>query len=345
MRYLAVWMVMLLAALCIAAGGGEEPSYDDNNCVQCHQDLPGRSSEIVQLEWKKSVHFAASVGCDGCHGGDPSLKREQFPSEEQFKRAAHLQRNPEFLLMDRERQFVSAARGRSVSYLCGKCHSKIKEQHLGSPHGEFGDPTCLYCHSGGHKIEPATLAIIDMRDRTDGGRCSACHQSGTMDSVKRIKEMLAAAEEQIETSGEHYRQLEEWGYRNLELEKLHHQAGFVRSQLRQIFHSFNMREITNYVGEIQGVADRTEASFQLIQRLRYTQRHQTVMGALAVVLLLGFAGLLVHYKHRYLEQHGPAPAAGADDDAAPQQAPQQGPDAVPAPSQGPRQLDPPVAAP
>ena len=148
--------------------------YNDNACVQCHRDLPGRSSEIVHVEWAKSVHFAAGVGCHGCHGGDPTVRRDQFDSLEAMKQASHLARNAEFLLMhQKDQRFVSAARGRSVSYFCGKCHADIKEKHLGSPHGDFGDPTCLYCHGqGSHKITDPTPALIDTRSRAEGGRCT-----------------------------------------------------------------------------------------------------------------------------------------------------------------------------
>ena len=57
-----------------------EDEFAGNACVQCHRDLPGRSSEIVELEWKQSVHFNAKVGCDGCHGGNASLKPDALPS-------------------------------------------------------------------------------------------------------------------------------------------------------------------------------------------------------------------------------------------------------------------------
>ena len=265
---------------------------EGNACIQCHRDLPGRSSQIVDLEWKHSVHYAAKVTCDGCHGGNPAAQRAQFASEDAFKRAAHLDRNPEFLAMHQENAPVSAARGRSVSYFCGKCHAKIKEQHLGSPHGENGEPTCLFCHGqGSHKITPASAQIIDTRGRSDNGRCSPCHRSGTMEAVGRIKQILINTEEQIKTSGKLYAQLEEWGYRNLELEKLHHHAQEVRSQLRQIFHSFNMRDINNFAGEIQGTVDRTTATYELVDRLRRSQRQQTLVGVAAVGLLLTFAAV------------------------------------------------------
>lgn len=321
--HIAATLVMSLAALaCAAASDNGSDPFADNACVQCHRDLPGRSSEIVDLEWHKSVHYAAKVGCEGCHGGSASVRREQFSSDEEFKRAAHLERSPEFLLIHRDGPIVSAASGRSVSYLCGKCHMKIKEYHLGSPHGEFGQPTCIYCHGGGsHRIEKASAAIIDMRPRREGGRCSTCHRAATMEAVARVKKTVTEVAARIETSGEQYRYLEAAGYRNLELEQLHHHANEALSQVRQTFHSFNMRDISKLTTSIDATADRTTAAFDLVQRLKVRQRQQTAVGAAAVLFLLMFAGLLVYYKNTFLlhaglsaapalnTSKGPAPAA------------------------------------
>ena len=149
--------------------------------------------------------------------------------------------------------------------------------------------------------------------RSEGGRCSPCHRAGTMEAVGRIKATLVDIEAQIKTSGELYSQLESSGYHNLELEKLHHHAKEVRSQLRQIFHSFNMREINNFAGEIQSTVERTSATFELVQRLRQTQRRQTAVGSMAVLLLLGFAALLLYYKKSFLEHAAPHPLPSLPD--------------------------------
>jgi hypothetical protein len=298
-------LAVAVGATSAAARAGDAPDpFAGNACVECHRDLPGRSSQIVEVEWKHSVHFAAKIGCEGCHGGNAAARREQFESAEAFKRAAHLERNPEFLLLHRENQdFVSSVRGRSVSYFCGKCHADIKEKHLGSPHGDFGDPTCLYCHGqGSHQIaHPSPDLIIDTRGRSEGGRCSPCHRAATMEAVARIKKILNDAQQQIDDSGKWYKQLEEWGYHNIELESLNKHNKEVSSHLRQIFHSFNMREINNYAAEIQLAVDRTQASYDLVSRLRRVQRQETLVGSAAVALLLGLSGLLVYYKKTFLD--------------------------------------------
>ncbi len=279
--------------------------YAANACVTCHRNLAGRSAEIVDLEWVNSVHYENSVGCDGCHGGDASLQREQFPSEEAFKQAAHLARNPEFLsLHGDEGWFVSRARGRSMSYFCGRCHTEIMEKHLGSPHGDFGDPSCLYCHGQGtHAIKHATTDIIDPRPRTEAGRCSLCHQASTMSVLVDIKKVLDQTAERIDSSAASFLELEKMGYRNLALGEMHHHTAETHSRLRRVFHSFNMRDINELARSIESVAKQTEYAHELVAALHKARRNQTLVSIGAVVFLLAFAGMLGYYKHAFCEQY------------------------------------------
>ena len=306
MNIAALIAVLVLGSPEPAPTAGAEPAadkYAGNACIECHRDLPGRSSEIVAVEWHQSVHYAAGVACNDCHGGSASTERDAFDSADAWKEAAHGRRDPEFLVLHQPGAgFASSVRGRSVSYFCGKCHADIKEKHLGSPHGAFGDPTCLYCHGqGSHTITNPTLDIIDTRSRAEHGRCSPCHKASSMETVKRIKGILEQAERDIVTSGEQYEELKGWGYHNLELEQLNEHAKEVRSQLRQVFHSFNLREISNFVGEIKDVVDKTNATHELIERLQSAKRRQTLIGSLVTLMLLTLAGLLRYYKHAFLE--------------------------------------------
>jgi len=291
----------------------EEDKYANNACVQCHRNLAGRSAEIVDVEWVQSVHYRNNVACDGCHGGDASLTRDQFPTDDAFKQAAHLARNPEFLtLTGDERGFVSRARGRSVSYFCGRCHTEIMEKHLGSPHGNFGDPSCLYCHGqGSHAIQYPSIDIIDTRGRAEGGRCAPCHQAATMTVVRDIKEILKKTTERIDSSAARFAELEDLGYKNLALGEMHHHTADTHSRLRRVFHSFNMRDINDLARSIESVAKQTDYAYDLVHALRRARRTQAVMGVAAVGFLLAFAGLLVFFKKGFLDkEHHPVPPPG-----------------------------------
>ena len=248
--FCSCFVLLVLSPVCTEASANDN-TYKDNACVSCHQSLPGKLSAVVQ-EWKQSIHFQNNVACDGCHGGDPSVKREQFDSEEVFKNRSHLRRDREFLLISRtDSPFTSGARGRNVSYFCGKCHSNIKEKHLGSPHGDLGSPTCLYCHGvGSHVIQESTAEIIDVRPRGEGGRCAICHRAATMETISNIYHIMVNAQRQLGSSSKLYDWLERHGYKNLAMQKMYHHSRETLSQLRQTFHSFNMREINEFASSI-----------------------------------------------------------------------------------------------
>ncbi len=304
MRPVHGWLAGLLVFPALALAQPTD-QYADNACVQCHRNLAGRSAEIVDLEWTQSVHYQNNVACDGCHGGDATVKRAQFPTELAFKQAAHLARNPEFLMLrGNEGRFVSRARGRSISYFCGRCHTEVMEKHLGSPHGNFGDPSCLFCHGqGSHAIRHANLELIDPRPRTEGGRCSPCHQESTMKVVADIKELLGKTAERIDSSAQTFAGLEGLGYRNLALGEMHHHTAETHSRLRRVFHSFNLREINELARSIESVAQQTDYAHDLVAALHRAKRTQALVGLCAVVFLLGFAALLVYYKHTFCEHY------------------------------------------
>jgi hypothetical protein len=178
------------------------------------------------------------------------------------------------------------------------------EKHLGSPHGNFGDPSCLFCHGqGSHAIQHATIDIIDTRLRTEAGRCSLCHQASTMKVVADIKQILVRTATLIDSSAEEFLELEEMGYRNLALGEMHHHTAETHSRLRRVFHSFNMREINELARSIESVVNQTDYAHGLVQSLHYARRSQTLAGLGAVVFLLAFAGILVYYKHAYCEHY------------------------------------------
>lgn len=295
-----------------APAGDEDPTvtYAGNACVECHANLPGRLGEIALLEWRNSVHYANKVSCDGCHGGDAGVEAGQFDTPEAFKNASHLQRDTKFLTADTAAdQFISAVRGRNVSYFCGKCHALIKEKHLGSPHGDYGDPSCLYCHARTaegrytHRIEPATLDIIDIRGREENGRCAVCHKQSTMAAVGQIKQTLVAATDQINIAADRQAELVEHGYRSLELQGLTEHGQEVHSRLRRVFHSFDMREINDFTGEITALAERTERTHELLTSLSETRSSQTIVSLVVVVFLLSFAALLLYYEKVFCTSH------------------------------------------
>lgn len=145
---------------------GPEQWYAGNACVQCHRDHGDRLAEIVDLEWKKSVHYENNVPCEGCHGGDASLRRHDFLFDEEFKEASHLSFNAEFLFL-RDRAGVGAAREEGISYACRECHGEGSiERQLGDPHEGPGASACLFSRDGGVSMS---------RGRGIAYICGKCH--------------------------------------------------------------------------------------------------------------------------------------------------------------------------
>jgi hypothetical protein len=146
-------LAVLLAA---AAAGCAAPEAEQSTCVSCHDreeaDIPQKVSldpggvahvefefSRPTAEWRESVHAAAEVSCDACHGGDP-----HEPDEE--------------LSMSEEAGFLENPSWTEVADWCGVCHEGIAAAYV---RGGFGRamregtrvPTCVTCHmSAGHRI-------------------------------------------------------------------------------------------------------------------------------------------------------------------------------------------------
>ena len=317
-----------------------EDWYVGNACIQCHRQQGGRLAEIVDEEWAKSVHYTERVPCQDCHGGDATLTRDQFASDEEFKDASHLEFFPEFLFL-RNRADVSPAvetgvsyacrechreriekalgephtgldrpacvwsrdggvsmnRMRGIAYVCAKCHSRTAEKHLGSFHGSFGAPSCLFCHGeGSHAIPAVTIDIIDTRPREELGRCSPCHKPTTMNVVARVRETLEKTAELIETSAVQFEELKRLGYRNLALGEMHAHVDDIRTNLRQVLHGSNIREINELARSIKHVAKHTAYDYELVRVLHEARQRQTRIAVGAAGLLFVLAGMLVLYR-------------------------------------------------
>ena len=97
-----------------------------------------------------------------------------------------------------------------------------------------------------------------------------------------------------------YSWLKKHQYKNLAMENMFSHSKETLSQLRQTFHSFNMREINNFSSAINDNAELTEQAHNMIFSLTKTKNQQAIIGALAVLFLLSFAGLLLLYRKMFL---------------------------------------------
>jgi len=333
---------------------GPEQWYAGNICIKCHRESGGRLAEIVDQEWAKSIHYENNTPCQSCHGGDTSLKREDFASDEEFKEASHLTFNAEFLFL-RDRVDVGKARGESISYacrechgddnvqkrlgdphggpdasiclwgrdggvsmsrgrgiayICGKCHAKAAEKHLGSPHGSFGAPSCIFCHGdGSHAIPKSNIDILDTRPREELGRCSPCHKPTTMNVVAQIRETLEQTAEMIVVSAAQFQDLQAMGYRNLALGEMHAHIDDIQATLREVLHGSDIRAINELARSIKHVAKHTAYDYELVLALQNARQRQTRTALAAAGLLLVLIAMLVLYRRAFCESTGRAAAS------------------------------------
>jgi len=175
---LTLSVLMLGATLALAAEpGAAGRKLAPSSCLTCHGQLEGTELAPVTA-WPADVHAAAGLGCESCHGGDPSPARADDAVQ----------------AMDPKRGFVGAPDRLHVAEFCARCHSdagymkqynpKLRVDQLveyrTSKHGRLnaaGDPvpaTCTNCH-GAHGIHPVTSPDSPAYASNVPATCAKCH--------------------------------------------------------------------------------------------------------------------------------------------------------------------------
>lgn len=138
-------------------GARSKAAAQESRCADCHfanLDAPARDH---LHEWDLSAHGRNDVGCEACHGGDPS----SFDPFVAHRNVLH-SRNP-----------ASPTNAANLPRTCGLCHTGPFVAFQESAHFELlqeGDgrvPVCSTCHGsvGAHLLSPRALEA----------RCAACH--------------------------------------------------------------------------------------------------------------------------------------------------------------------------
>lgn len=150
----------LTACVALAAPAGAQQVL--GRCASCHfanyGDVPGASH---LSEWAASPHARANVGCESCHGGDPTTV---VPD------AAHRGVVSPRLAWSR----VAPAQ---LPATCGACHARERAAFRRSPHdeplmrGTANAPTCSTCHGAMTARVPSPGALEV--------RCRVCHTPGS----------------------------------------------------------------------------------------------------------------------------------------------------------------------
>lgn len=150
-----------------------------NSCIDCHSEMPDKQLSDPVKGVVSDIHHAKGLGCQDCHGGDPTKGMAEGDPE---------------LAHDPAKGFVGAPAAKDVPAFCARCHSDVEFmkkynpklrvdqllEYRSSQHGkllETGDgkvATCVSCH-GVHGI----LAVTDTRSPVFRANvpstCAKCH--------------------------------------------------------------------------------------------------------------------------------------------------------------------------
>ena len=146
-----------MAAVGLWAGPAEAQLAPKSACGDCHFARPEAPARDHLLDWSTSPHGRNSVGCEKCHGGNPTTF-ESLPAHSGILRGENLR---------------SPANRRNLPTTCGNCHVGPFVAFQNSRHyelletGKENGPTCSTCHEtvSGRLLKPKALEA----------QCNSCH--------------------------------------------------------------------------------------------------------------------------------------------------------------------------
>jgi predicted CXXCH cytochrome family protein len=166
-----LFLVVCLLSLAPCALCQDEVS----GCLSCHAQLDEGDPEAPAEQFKNDIHNQDSLGCAGCHGGDPTSDDED-------------------LAMSEKSGFIGVPDATDIPKICSKCHSDpvfMKgfdpgvatdqySKYMTSIHGQrnsAGDTKvaqCASCHCA-HDIRKANDPKSSTYAFNLPGTCAACH--------------------------------------------------------------------------------------------------------------------------------------------------------------------------
>jgi len=182
MRQALAGMMLLLGLT-----GPARADQGTNTCVTCHQRevLPislGHSFD----DWRGSAHGRGGVGCEKCHGGDPSASDAA---------AAHKGVLP-------AAEADSLVNPRHLAATCGGCHERERDVYVDTVHArevkaQGRGATCSTCHGAMATSLPTPNEL--------GARCAACHKKplqaeAALAVLVTAKSQLRRTQQAVETT-------------------------------------------------------------------------------------------------------------------------------------------------
>ncbi len=166
---------LLIVALALVAPA--HAAWEQNQCVKCHEaeTLPVTLGHSF-ADWHASVHAKGGVGCEKCHGGDPSATKME---------AAHKGVLP-------AADPLSMVHPSRLPATCGSCHPKELAAFDGTVHAQQlkkdkDGATCFTCHEA--------MATSLPTPRELSARCAVCHNKPL--EVQAALAVLVSAKTQL----------------------------------------------------------------------------------------------------------------------------------------------------
>lgn len=165
-RLVLVIVCALAGLICLDSLTGEAQEYKDlaafssNQCVKCHSGLTEPVYQVNRyLEWHFSPHKEKGVGCEKCHGGDPSVAGKDAAHKGVLKPS------------DRNSRLFTWNQPET----CRGCHQDVANAFTRSTHyvklkGAGIGPSCNTCH-----IHMASKVLYSPEEVSS--HCSNCHNT------------------------------------------------------------------------------------------------------------------------------------------------------------------------
>jgi hypothetical protein len=172
-----------LAALVLAAPAHSQQE-PESTCITCHAAEEDEALSAPVEEWRRSVHAAANVGCDSCHGGDPQQEDQELSMDEDAA------------------GYVGSPGRKDVIAFCAGCHEQIADGFRQSVMGRKSTEgekaaNCTTCHMvDGHAIpQPDPRQILTKK------RCGQCHEGNRAialrDEIERLRGLIRRADARV----------------------------------------------------------------------------------------------------------------------------------------------------
>jgi hypothetical protein len=186
-------MSAFILMLLLSGAAGSSTEAPQSRCADCHYANMQASFADHISDWESSGHGRAMIGCERCHGGDPTTF-EPLIAHRDILPLSHR---------------GSPLHRLNMPATCGKCHVGAFAAFQASRHyellrsGSADGPTCVTCHDevAGTLLSPRGLE----------NQCASCHGAGKphektdyppqgrrlLQGVRDVREQLREAESLI----------------------------------------------------------------------------------------------------------------------------------------------------